>query len=168
MIPQIVVRTHATQVVGAFVGSVRYNRGMVASAKSEPQVFLSYSNVDSAVAREVAEVIRDAGFNVFSADMVFPGENGPLRVGRALESSDAMVVIVSPSSVRSSTVQQEIGYALGSLRYKNKLIPLVVRETRELPAVFSQLAMIDAKKGPQEAGARLVKRLRNSIGARSR
>jgi len=42
-------------------------------------------------------------------------------MGKALEESDAMVVLLSPEAARSESVQREIDYALVSLNYKNKV-----------------------------------------------
>jgi hypothetical protein len=136
---------------------------MVAPAKRKTQVFLSYSDADAGIARELGDTLADAGFDVFSADMTYPGDNTPLIVGRALASSDAMVVIVSPQSAKSSAVRRETQYAMGSLRYKNKLIPVIVRPTREMPWIFKRFGVIDAKKNRRKAGAEIVRRLRQAI-----
>ena len=45
-----------------------------------------------------------------------------------------MVVLLTPNSVRSPQVRAEISYALGSMSYKNRLIPVAVGGREQLPA----------------------------------
>ena len=47
-------------------------------------------------------------------------------VGRALEESEAMVVLLTPSAIGSRWVLREMEYALGAKNYSNRLIPVVV------------------------------------------
>ena len=47
---------------------------------------------------------------------VLPGDNWAAQVGRALEESDAMVVLLTSNSVSSPHVKADMSYALGSRR----------------------------------------------------
>ena len=55
-----------------------------------------------------------------------PGDNWAANVGRALEESEAMVVLLTPAAVDSPYVMHEIEYALGAKNYSNRLVPVLV------------------------------------------
>ena len=96
------------------------------------QVFISYS--DSPLAARVFNALRKTGLNVWDPAMkLLPGDNWPAQVGRALEESDAMVVLLTPNSVTSPHVKAEMAFALGSKSYSNRLIPVAVGGREQLP-----------------------------------
>ena len=98
------------------------------------QVFISHSHSDSPLAARVSRALRKAGLQVWDPDLhLFPGDNWPAEVGRALEESDAMVVLLTPSSISSPHVKAEMMYALGSKSYRNRLIPVAVGGREQLP-----------------------------------
>lgn len=98
------------------------------------QVFISYSHSDSPLAARVSKALREAGLQVWDPEVnVLPGDNWPAEVGRALEESDAMVVLLTPNSISSPYVKAEMAYALGSKSYRNRLIPVAVGGRDQLP-----------------------------------
>lgn len=98
------------------------------------QVFISCSSSDSPLAARVSKALRKTGLTVWDpAANLFPGENWPAEVGRALEESDAMVVLLTPNSIRSPHVKAEMAFALGSKSYSHRLIPVVVGRREQLP-----------------------------------
>ena len=113
------------------------------------QVFISYSHSDSPLAARVSEALRKAGLEVWDPEVnVLPGDNWAAHVGRALEESDAMVVLLTPDSISSPHVKADMAYALGSKSYKNRLIPVAVggREQlpkSEIPWIFKKLHWVD-------------------------
>ena len=54
-------------------------------------------------------------------------------MGRALEESEAMVVLLTPGAINTPNVRREIEYALGAKRYSNRLIPVAVGDRAQLP-----------------------------------
>ncbi len=63
------------------------------------KVFLSYSAEDREVAKDLATQLANAGLETWDpAEALFPGDNWALRIGKALEEADAMIVLVSPKS----------------------------------------------------------------------
>jgi|SRR5580704_14616355 hypothetical protein len=95
------------------------------------------------MARELATHLEKAGFDTWDpADARFPGDNWALRIGKALQESEAMVVLISPDSMKSQTVRQEIDYALGSPQYKGRLIPVVVKATSEIPWILKKFPSV--------------------------
>jgi len=113
------------------------------------QVFVSHSHSDSPLAARVSRALRKAGLQVWDPEVhLFLGDNWPAEVGRALEESDAMVVLLTPNSISSPHVKAEMMYALGSKSYRNRLIPVAVggREqlpTGEIPWIVRKLRWVD-------------------------
>ena len=98
------------------------------------QVFISYSQSDSSLAARVSEELRKSGLEVWDAQVnLLPGDNWAAKVGRALEESDAMVVLLTPNSISSPHVKAEMAFALGSKSYSNRLIPVAVGGRERLP-----------------------------------
>ncbi len=131
------------------------------------QVFISYSHSDSLLAARVSKAFRKAGLQVWDPEVnVFPGDNWPAQVGRALEESDAMVVLLTPNSISSPHVKAEMAYALGSKCYRNRLIPVAVggREqlsSSEIPWIVRKLHWVDLPN--PERGDPEVKLIANAL-----
>jgi hypothetical protein len=124
------------------------------------RVYLSHAQEDRDFARDLASRLEGQGLDVwFAADETMPGENVALIVGEALEKSDAMIVLVSPAAARSEWVRNEITFAIGSPRYKDRLIPVVLQPTRGMPWVLQQLAQIQAGKDTERLGREIASRL---------
>ncbi len=101
------------------------------------QVFLSYDQSDKAFAKALASELTSRGLFVWrTEEEVLPGDNIGLRVGEALKKSKAMIVLVSPNSMRSENVRREIQYALGDLSYEDRLFPVEVRPTTNIPWIL--------------------------------
>jgi hypothetical protein len=76
------------------------------------RVFLSYARADARLADRIA---RDSGLQLWEDTQIFPGDNWAAKIGDALRDSDAMVVLLTPSSLSADFIQgREVGYALGS------------------------------------------------------
>ena len=77
------------------------------------QVFISYSQNDRKVAERFSNVLKESGLDVwFDKEQIYPGDNWAAKVSEGLEDSQAMIVLLSPESVNSSSMQKEIEYAL--------------------------------------------------------
>lgn len=125
------------------------------------QVFLSYASPDRQLAAELAKRLDKEGYEVwFADDRLFPGDNWSLAIGKALEESDAMVVLLSPESVRSEWVRREIEYALSSKKYKDRLIAVLVRPTRDFPWILERFPMIRAARSTAETSKRILAALK--------
>ena len=106
------------------------------------KVFISHAFADDKLAKRVANTLRNAGFQVWDETQILPGENWAESLRNALDESDAMVVLLTPSSVHSPNIAHEVGYALGKQEYKNRLIPAIAApsekfESGEIPWVFN-------------------------------
>ena len=120
------------------------------------QVFLSYSDADRGFARQLASQLSKRGCEVWDpSDQLFPGDNWPLKIGEALQESKAMVVLLSPDSMKSEWVRREIEYALGNRNYEGRLFPVLVRPAREIPWILRDLQTL--RKDAAKAGGAIAK-----------
>jgi len=83
-------------------------------------VFISYSSTDKELARQIADALRNASFQVWNDTQIFPGDNWAELIANELRESDAMVVLLTPNSVDSPYINAEVGYALGEQGYKGR------------------------------------------------
>jgi len=66
------------------------------------QIYLSYAQSDEKLADQLAKGLVQQGFSVWDDHEILPGDNWGSKVGEALQKSDAMVVLMTPSSLDSS------------------------------------------------------------------
>ena len=97
---------------------------------SKKHIFLSYSRKDSKFALHLAKDLKKSNFNIWVDQFNIPGgEHWDDNIEKALDNSCAMIVILSPSSVASDRVKDEVSYALENnihilpIRYKDTQIP---------------------------------------------
>ena len=91
------------------------------------KVFLSHHHSDAPLAARISKALAETGLEVWDPDRdLLPGDNWAGEVARALEESEAMVVLLTPAAAGSPYVKRDIEYALGAKNYSNRLIPVVV------------------------------------------
>jgi hypothetical protein len=123
------------------------------------RVFLSHSDKDQAWANQIAQRLKEAGLQVWdAADELYPGDNWHLEIGKALAAANAMIVLVSPAAAESKLLREEVSYAIGSERFRDRLIPVVVRPTNKMPWILK--TMRPEKGSPDEVSKRIIHRLR--------
>jgi hypothetical protein len=109
------------------------------------KVFISYAGKDEALASKVVASLEEAGLDAwYSKREIMPGDNAADKISAALQESDAMVVLLTPSSLESNSVSWEIDYALSQKPFRRRLIPVLVGETGDFPPdripwIFSHL-----------------------------
>lgn len=88
-------------------------------------VFISYAAADRELVEDLSETLKRHGLQVWRQDMdIMPGENWAVKYGEALRNADAMVVVVSEASARSSQLINDISFAISEIQFKDRLIPL--------------------------------------------
>lgn len=98
------------------------------------KVFLSHAHSDAALAQQISNALAENGLEVWDSEQdLFPGDNWAGEVARALEESEAMVVLLTPEAMNSPHVRHEISYALGAKNYSNRLFPVVVGLAEDFP-----------------------------------
>ena len=98
------------------------------------KVFISHSSADTQLAARVFAALKERGLDVWTPELkLLPGDNWAAEVARALDESEAMVVLLTPNAVRSRQVKRDMGFALGAKSYRNRLIPVVIGDRSRLP-----------------------------------
>ncbi len=91
------------------------------------KVFISHSSRDQGLVISLANLLSKFGVEVSVAEWYLaPGESIDTKVFREIDTSNCVVVLLTQEGVRSTWVQQEIGYAL---KIPKRIIPLVEKGT---------------------------------------
>lgn len=103
----------------------------------ESKIFLSYSRKNDEFALKLAKDLRAVGVNIWIDQIdVKVGQNWDDVTEDALNSSDIMLLILSPESVKSKNVKDEIAFALDEdilivpIPYKACKVPLRIRRVQ--------------------------------------
>jgi len=111
-------------------------------AKSRRRVFISAAASDAPLVRELATRLHAAGVDSWDATShALPGANVSADLGRALDDAEALIVLISPAAMKSRMVRHDIQFALGQERFKDRLIPVLVKQTPsdEIPWILRTL-----------------------------
>jgi len=127
------------------------------------KIFVSYAKQDKEFALSLAGQLSEQGHRVWAADRaLLPGDNWALETGKALQGSDAMVVLLSPHSMQSEWQRHEIDYALGSDRYAGRVIPVFVRPTKDFPWILEKFSAVHAHNDAAATGRKVGQLLRRA------
>jgi hypothetical protein len=104
-----------------------------------PQVFLSHSTEDAAIARQVADALRAAGVAVWIApESIRPGEAYNEAIVAGLKASDTLAVLVSRASNASKHVAREVGLADSQAK---RIIPIRIEAIEPSDGLTYYLSM---------------------------
>jgi len=134
-----------------------------AKQKRVMQVFFSYDNSDRNFAKSLGDQLAKRGLSPWIADIeLLPGDNWAHAIGEALKRSRAMVVLLSPDSVKSEYVRREVEFALGDSKFEGKVFPVLLRATKakDVPWILRTLRILDAKEGPNRVAASIADALK--------
>jgi len=112
-----------------------------------PDLFLSYSREDQAIARRFATRLQEAGFSVWWDQALHPGEAFDQVTEKALEEAKAVVVLWSRTSVQSRWVRAEATQASAD----NRLVPVMI-EACKRPIMFELTHTADLMGWSGDAG----------------
>src|SRR5215469_9430248 len=91
-----------------------------------PAAFFSYSRDDSEFVLRVAGDLKAAGANVWLDQLdIVPGQRWDRAVEDALANCPSILVILSPASVNSTNVMDEVSFALEE---KKTVIPVMYKD----------------------------------------
>lgn len=103
--------------------------------------FLSYSRADQAVAMRFANDLRERDIAMWVDQLdIRPSEHWDRAIERAVHECSGLVVILSPRSVESDNVADEISYAIDQ---KKSVLPVMIERCR-LPLRITRMQVIDA------------------------
>lgn len=123
--------------------------------KRRYDVFLSYSFQDQDWVREFESALSESGVEVFfDATQLAPGDRWQERIEEALRESSTLVVVVSPSTFRSTWTFFELGAALAG---NKRIIPIVTEavDVTEIPPLLMQFQFL-RESSPRAAGIRVA------------
>jgi hypothetical protein len=104
--------------------------------------FFSYSREDSDFALRLAQDLRAAGANVWIDQLdIEPGQEWDSAIEAAVTQSSRMLLILSPASVKSRNVRNEISFALD----ENKAIVPVLYQDCTVPLQLHRVQYIDLR-----------------------
>lgn len=134
----------------------------VAMAQKHAHVFLSYARSDKHLVREVVQWLQDEGLDVWDPDeRILPGANWNEELQEALDSADALLAFISPEAIASRSVSHEIEYALGARHLRGRLIPVMIRPTKDAPWILDSLQPVQYQS-PVKTGRQIVQLLSRS------
>jgi hypothetical protein len=121
--------------------------------------FLSYSRKDEAFALRLAEAVRKQGIRIWVDQLdIRPSEHWDRAIERAVRHSHGIVVLLSPRSVASDNVADEISFAIDNGK---SVLPVMI-ETCSLPLRIARMQVIDATANFSKAVRECVAELRRT------
>jgi hypothetical protein len=126
------------------------------------RVFLSHAEHDRAWVSKLADKLRESGLDVWSdASRVEPGANWLLEGGRALQSADAVVIVLSYEASQSPEFQKTIEFALTSPRLKDRVVTIAREEGMpyRFPWILRELPIVENPRSPQAAAEHILRLL---------
>jgi eukaryotic-like serine/threonine-protein kinase len=107
---------------------------------SAPTDFISYSREDSAFVLRLAEDLRAAGARIWLDQLdILPGHAWDSSIEQALREAKRMLLVLSPASVKSDHVRNEISLAL---QEKKIVVPVLYRDCA-IPLQLHRIQWID-------------------------
>ena len=137
-------------------------RTLKQSGSRGPRVFISYSTDDAPFAAFLADALRARDLGVwFAQEEIHVGDSLMKQIGDALRTNDFIIVVLSPSSVRSAWVQRELAEAMNREISEKRVVVLpVLARPCNLPAFLTDKKYADFTRNSDLA--------LNSLAARGR
>ena len=98
-----------------------------AYAGEEPFVFVSYAHKDGHLVYPEINALHDSGIRIWFDGGIDPGNEWPEDIARALSKAQMFLVFITPSSVESQNVRNEINYAINK---KKSFLAVHLQETQ--------------------------------------
>jgi adenylate cyclase len=124
------------------------------------RVFLSYAREDADSARQLAEAISGAGYDVWWDRHLHGGSRFATEIDRALKEAQAVVVLWSKASVESAWVQDEAAEG----RDSGRLVPVALNSVKP-PLGFRQFHTVELGERNPAAIEELLNAIARTCGA---
>jgi hypothetical protein len=108
---------------------------------SAPYVFVSYAHADGAKVFPEITFLHEHGYRIWYDEGIDPGNEWPDEIARALHAASYFLVFVSPRSVASSNVRNEINVALNK---RKPFLAIHLEETELTPGLELRMGDIQA------------------------
>jgi tetratricopeptide (TPR) repeat protein len=106
----------------------------------KPYIFISYSHQDSVAVFSIIGKFYEMGYNIWYDEGIDPGNEWPEEIGAALNACALFIVFISPRSVASENVRNEINFALA------KKLPVIVIYLEETDLTVGLQLQIGSKQ----------------------
>lgn len=122
--------------------------------------FISYSRINSEFAVRLAKDLKSAGYDVWLDQLdISAGARWDDEIGKALETSDTFMIVLSPESIQSQNVKDEIGYAIDAGK---NILPVVIQNCN-IPYRLRRFQYVDFTGKPYEESLVKIKYLLGDI-----
>lgn len=103
-------------------------------------VFISYSHADHIAADAIVTELEELGIETFrDVKNIEWGQPISVKVRDGLQSAAAIIVIVSPGSLKSQWVAYEVGFGVGT---KKRVLPYLTHPALDVPGFMSDLSYV--------------------------
>ncbi len=130
----------------------------------KPKIFLSYSRDDLDMMQHVKDSLTARGLNVWTDEQLQPGSpRWESEIAEAIENSQAMVVILTPSAKSSIWVGREMSYAE---QHGVRIFPLLASGTEKtsIPMILISTQHVDIRSGFASGIEALTNALHDYLG----
>jgi len=110
------------------------------------EVFLCHSSLDLSFAIQIADILKRHSVPVWhSHSEILGSQQWHDEIGHALRRCDWFVILISPDSVNSFWVKQELLFAFRQKRLQRRIIPVVFRlcDYEQLSWTFDSYQLVD-------------------------
>ncbi|MFA4902899.1 MAG: TIR domain-containing protein [Desulfobaccales bacterium] len=122
----------------------------------ELKYFFSYARKDSEFVLKLAKELRDVGVNLWLDQLdILGGQRWDREVEEALKTSRGMIAVLSPESVASNNVMNEVSYALE----EGRLVVPILLHPCDKPSRLRRLQHIDFTAGYDTGFSQLLRAL---------
>lgn len=120
------------------------------------KTFFSYSRANGEFVLRLAKDLRAAGVDCWLDQLDIPaGERWDAEIEKALDSAERLVVVLTPDSVASTNVMDEVSFALEG---EKRVVPILVQEC-DIPMRLRRVQHLDFTGDYQACLTRLLKQL---------
>lgn len=129
------------------------------------RIFISYSLKDKSVVDQIVAGLQEDGHDIWmDALRLKPGDNLSAKIEEGLNQAEALIVVISENSFRSTWVQQEFAaIALQQIsRRERKIIPVKLDESA-VPSYLADRVYVDLSKDQEPGLRQLREALRASV-----
>ena len=124
------------------------------------EVFLSHASLDRRSAERLVRLLEAHRIKVWYSKTKIKGAQAwHDEIGRALSRCDWLVVLLTPDAVRSEWVKREVTHALIDKRYRQRIVPLLMKSCshKKLSWTLAGMQMIDFRRNFRQGAGELLK-----------
>lgn len=125
-------------------------------AEDKRRTFISYPRKNADFALQLARELKAAGFNIWIDQLDIPaGARWDDEIQNALTNCGIFMVILTPASIMSENVKDEIGYAIDS---RKRILPVLL-EPCDIPFRMRRFHYVDFTKTDYPNGIKIAEKL---------